>query len=72
MAQMSTVPVFQCRCGKFVKVTLLETAMPDAGGVLLEQMMHNLSKIIMCDDCRRSYHWYAMQGRTADWRAGRP
>jgi hypothetical protein len=73
MSQMSTIPVFTCkRCGRPVFVTHLSTSDADPELTRLREMMSNLKKITLCNDCRRAYNWYAMQGRTQDWEAGRP
>ncbi len=53
MSQMNTVPVFKCRvCGKPLAVTMLRTTKPDTDGQMMNQLMANLHKIAICNDCR--------------------
>ena len=73
MSQLSTTPVMKCRrCGKFIKVALLETQTPDPEGELLYSLMAGLSKIALCDHCQAVKNKYATEGRIEDWEAGRP
>jgi hypothetical protein len=70
---ISTTPVMKCRrCGKFIKVALLETETPDPSGELLHTLMAGLSKIAYCDMCQAKKNKYASEGRIKDWEAGRP
>lgn len=73
MSELKTQPVLLCRrCGAPVIVVSLSTASPDPEGKLLAEFMKGVSKIALCEYCQAQRNWYAAQGRSDDWEAGRP
>jgi len=73
MSVMQTQPVFLCRrCKRPLVVTHLSTVSPDPDGRLLHDMMSNLHKIALCNNCQKQRTWYAQNDRIEDWEAGRP
>lgn len=73
MSRMSTQPVIKCkRCGRPVIVASLETFFPDEDTTALREMMSNINKIVMCEQCLGEYNVKATQNRADDWAAGRP
>lgn len=73
MSQLSTVPVVRCkRCGKPLAITYLSTTTEDHEGKQLNELLQNMGRNALCSACKQSYNYYASQGRTEDWRMGRP
>lgn len=73
MSQLSTMPVIRCsHCGRPIIVTHLSTAESDYNGEQLNKLLQNMGRNALCPACQRSYNYYASQGRTEDWRMGRP
>jgi len=71
MSKMSTIPVFKCKyCGRPVYATQLETTIPDPSTTMLTEMMSNLSKIAICDNCLAAYNYFAGQGRSEEFIRG--
>lgn len=70
MAEMKTMPVFKCkRCGRPVTVKHLSTNQPDEQGAQLFKWMKKLGEIVLCEDCRMAYNYYAAEGRMQDFDA---
>ena len=50
----------------------LNTTVPDESGELLAELMQGLGKIALCEYHQLQRIYYAQEGRSEDWEAGRP
>lgn len=67
MAEMSTMPVYKCRyCGKPLVVTHFRTTVPDPDGTLFYKVIAGLGNAAICEDCRNTYNYYAIQNRAGE------